>query len=127
MAGRLVGTVTAGTATALWLVFLFRNPYAAQPPNDAQLLFGMLVTLASALAAAAAALGAHLAMYLLFFVLFVPAGFYVLLSGGVFGMIGYLDLAYLGAAVLVHHAVRNRHQEPGTGNRDPGAGRSGPP
>jgi hypothetical protein len=113
-----VGTLAAGAATALWLFFAFRNPYAAGPLNDAQVVFSALVILTSALAAVAAALGAHLAMYLLFFVLFVPAGFYVMLSGGIFGAIGYLDLVYLGAAMAVHRAVRN--QEPGTGNRESG-------
>jgi multisubunit Na+/H+ antiporter MnhC subunit len=73
----------------------------------------MLVVLASALASVAAALGAHLAMYLLFFVLFVPAGFYVMLSEGLFRVIGYLDLVYLGAAAMVHFGVRNK--ERGTG------------
>ena len=97
-------------ATALWLVFLYRNPYSPQPPTDAELLFGMLIVGASALAAVAAALGAHLAMYLLFFMLFVPAGVNVLGSAGMFQAIAYLDLLYLGAAVLVHRAVSRSSQ-----------------
>ena len=103
--GRVLGAAAALAATALWLVFLYWNPYSPQPPTDAELLFGMLIVGASALATVAAALGAHLAMYLLFFVLFVPAGVNAMGTAGIFQAIGYLDLVYLGAAVLVHRAV----------------------
>jgi hypothetical protein len=100
-----VGTVAALAATALWLIFLFRNPYATESLTDAELLFGLLAVSGSAVAAAVAALGAHLGMYLLFFILFMPAGATTILSGGFFQAIGWLELLYLGAAVLVHRAV----------------------
>ena len=104
VAGRLAGAIAALAAVVLWLAFLFRNPYASAA-EDAELLFGMLIVGASGLAAVAAALGAHLAMYLLFLVMFVPAGVNALRSPGMFQAIGWLDLLYLGAAVLVHRAV----------------------
>jgi hypothetical protein len=97
--------MAAAAATTLWLLFLFRNPYARGSLTDAELLFGMLAVAASALAAVAAALGAHLGMYLLFFILFMPAGATTILSGGLFQAIGWLELLYLGAAVMVHRAV----------------------
>ena len=105
MAGRILGTGAAAAAAALWLLYLFQNPYAGANLTDAELLFGLLAVSASSVAAATAALGAHLGMYLLFFILFMPAGASTILSGGLFQAIGWLDLVYLGAAVLVHRAV----------------------
>ncbi len=104
MLGRVVGSVSAIGAAALWALLTYRNPYAGAA-NDSQALMGMLMIGASAVAAAAGAAGAHLAMYILFFVLFVPIGFYVMLSGGIFTLIGVCNLLYLAAAVLVHRGV----------------------
>lgn len=103
-AGRVIGVAAALGAAALWLVFLFRNPYAGATPR-AVLTFGGLMTFASVVAAAAAARGAHLAMYLLFAVSFFPVGAYVLLGPGVFSAIGWLNLVYLAGAMLVHRAM----------------------
>ncbi len=117
MVGGGIGAAAALTATGLWLVYLFRNPYTGAALTDGVLLFGLLAVSASTVAAATAALGAHLGMYLLFFILFVPAGATTMLSGGLFQAIGWLDLLYLGAAILVHLAVRT--PDPGAGNREP--------
>ena len=103
-AGRLIGLAAAAGVIALWGVFLFYNPYAA-PPEDRTFLLGITMMLGGGIAAAAAAYGAHLAMYLLFFVMFFPLGLYVWLTPGVFRAIGWLQLAYLGAAVLVHLGI----------------------
>lgn len=103
-AGRLIGLVAAAGVVALWGVFLFYNPYAS-PPEDRTFLLGVTMMLGGGIAAAAAAYGAHLAMYLLFFVMFFPLGLYVWLTPGVFRAIGWLQLAYLGAAVLVHLGI----------------------
>ncbi|MEQ1895921.1 MAG: hypothetical protein ABL971_00880 [Vicinamibacterales bacterium] len=102
--GRILGSVSAIGAAILWALLTYRNPYAGAA-NDSQALMGMLMIGASAVAAAAGAAGAHLAMYILFFVLFVPIGFYVMLSGGLFSLIGVCNLLYLAAAVLVHRSV----------------------
>jgi hypothetical protein len=113
--GRVIGTLSAIGAAILWALLTYRNPYAGAA-NDAQALMGMLLIGASAVSGAAAASGAHLAMYILFFVLFVPIGFYVMLSGGLFSLIGVCNLVYLGAAVLVHSGVaatRARPASPG--------------
>ena len=107
-AGRAAGVVAAAAAAILWVVFLFHNPYSA-PAEGRILLFGSLMLLASALSAVAAALGAHLAMYLLFVLSFLPVGFYVMLGPGIFQAIGWLNLAYLASAALVHRRVRARH------------------
>jgi hypothetical protein len=103
-AGRLIGLAAAAGVVALWGAFLFYNPYAA-PPEDRTFLLGITMMLGGGIAAAAAAYGAHLAMYLLFFVMFFPLGLYVWLTPGVFRAIGWLQLAYLGAAVLVHLGI----------------------
>jgi hypothetical protein len=103
-AGRALATCAALAALALWLVFLFANPYS--PPAQGRVLtFGGLMILATILSAIAAMLGAHLAMYLLFFVSFFPVGLHVLSGPGVFSAIGWLNLVYLAGAVLVHRAT----------------------
>jgi len=104
LAGRAIECIVALSAVALWGVFLFRNPYAA-PAEGRVLLFGFLMMVAGTVSAVAAALGAHLAMYLLFFVSFFPVGLYVLAGPGIFGAIGWLNLAYLASAILVHRPV----------------------
>ena len=105
LAGRAIGCIAALSAVALWGVFLFRNPYAA-PAEGRVLLFGFLMMVAGTVSAIAAALGAHLAMYLLFFVSFFPVGLYVLAGPGIFSAIGWLNLAYLASAILVHRPVQ---------------------
>ena len=104
LAGRVVGVVAAIGVITLWAMFLFRNPYAP-PSQDRTFLLGVTMMVGGAMAATAAAFGAHLAMYLLFFVMFFPLGMYVWMSPGVFSAIGWLQLAYLAGAVLVHRAV----------------------
>lgn len=69
--------------------------------------FGSLMILSSVLAALAAGLGAHVGMYLLFVLSFFPVGVYVMLGPGLFQAIGWLNLVYLGCAVLAHRAFRD--------------------
>jgi hypothetical protein len=104
LAGRLIGLASAAGVMVLWGVFLFRNPYASPSP-EGTILLGVTMMIGGGIAAAAAARGAHLAMYLLFFVMFFPLGLYVWFTPGVFSAIGWLQLAYLGAAVLVHVGI----------------------
>jgi hypothetical protein len=103
-AGRLIGLAAAAGVVAMWGVFLFRNPYTSAA-QDRTFLLGVTMMIGGGMAAAAAASGAHLAMYLLFFVMFFPLGLYVWLTPGVFSAIGWLQLAYLGAAILVHRGI----------------------
>ena len=111
-AGRIVATAAALGAVALWMIFLFRNPYAP-PARGVSFTFGGLMMVSAVVSAGAAALGAHLAMYLLFFASFFPVGLYVLGGPGLFSAIGWLNLVYLGGAVLVHRAtVRGRTAGP---------------
>ena len=106
-AGRVLGTVAALGAALLWALFLFRNPNA--PPAEGRAItFGGLMMLSALLSAGAAGLGAHLGMYLLFFVSFFPVGMQTLMGPGLFTLVGWLNLAYLASAVLVHRAVRRR-------------------
>ena len=110
MAGRAAGVVTALGAGMLWWMFLFRNPYA-EPAAGGYLLLGLLMIVTSAMATVAAARGAHLGMYLLFMVSFVPQGLTTLFGPAVFQAIGWLNLAYLASAALVHVSVRRRPSE----------------
>lgn len=104
MTGRVLGTMAALGAIALWAAFLFRNPYA-EPAQGRVFLFGSLMMIAGVVSAVAAALGAHLAMYLLFFVSFFPVGVYSMLGPGIFRVIGWLNVVYLLATILVHRSI----------------------
>jgi len=103
-AGRLLGTCAAAAAAVLWVMFLFANPYAP-PAQGRALTFGGLMMLSAIVAAAAAIRGAHLGMYLLFFVSFFPVGGAALTGPGLFSAIGWLNLVYLAAAVIVHAGI----------------------
>jgi hypothetical protein len=103
-AGRVVGTAAALGAMVLWAIFVFRNPYG--PPAVGRLFtFGGLNMFCALVAAGAAARGAHVGMYLLFFVSFFPVGLNAMLGPGIFAGIGWLNLVYLAAAVLVHRGI----------------------
>lgn len=91
-------------AAALWLMFLFANPYAPRAQGRA-LTFGGLMMLSASVSVAAALRGAHLGMYLLFVVSFFPVGGAALTGPGLFSAIGWLNLLYLAGAVLVHAAT----------------------
>lgn len=103
-AGRLLGTVAAMAAAVLWVMFLFANPYAP-PAQGRALTFGGLMLLSALVSAAAAVRGAHLGMYLLFFASFFPVGGAALSGPGLFSAIGWMNLVYLAAAVLVHRGT----------------------
>jgi hypothetical protein len=114
-AGRLIGLAAAAGVVALWGVFLFRNPYSS-PAEDRTFLVGVTMMVGGGMAAAAAAYGAHVAMYLLFFVMFFPLGLYVWFTPGVFRAIGWLQLAYLCAAVLVHVGIMQAKRKGSVGD-----------
>ncbi len=99
--GRVAGVIVAGAAVTLWVISLFFNPYSPDAQGGA-LLLGVTMILGTSVAGLAAGRGAHLGMYLLFLVLFCPVGLYVMFLPGLFQAIGWLDLAYLGCAVLIH-------------------------
>jgi hypothetical protein len=103
-AGRILGICAALGAVVLWAMFLFRNPYA--PPAEGRALtFGGLMLFSALVSLGAAMLAAHLAMYLLFVVSFFPVGLYIMSGQGFFSAIGWMNLAYLAGAMLVHRAI----------------------
>jgi hypothetical protein len=101
---RATGVLAAVSTLALWAAFLYRNPYAPTP-EDRWLLLGWLMMLAAGVSVAVAAYGAHLGMYLLFFASFFPMGLMSLMGPGVFRAIGWMNLAYLASAVLLHRSL----------------------
>jgi hypothetical protein len=115
-AGRVLATCAALGAAVLWAMFLFANPYAP-PAQGRALTFGGLMMLSALVSAAAAVRGAHLGMYLLFCASFFPVGGAALTGPGLFSAIGWLNLLYLAAAVMVHLATRRRGGVGGRGSR----------
>lgn len=93
---RAIGALSALGCVALWVAFLFFNPYGRVEQGINQVIgFGMTgLWLAGAFAALRGSLWTQLAVGLL---AFVPVGFYLLLTPGVFRWIGVLDAVYLAA------------------------------
>ena len=116
-AGRLLAISAAVGAAVLWFLFLFSNPYAP-PAQGRALTFGGLMMLSAIVSAAAAVRGAHLGMYLLFVASFFPVGGAALSGPGLFSAIGWLNLAYLAGAVLVHAATRQDRRKAAPTRRD---------
>jgi hypothetical protein len=99
--GRLVGVLAAAAHAAFWSAFIVSPP---QGSTRGTTLLGATMVLAGLIAMAVAWKGAHLAMYLLFFVMFVPLGLYLWMTPG-YGIIGWIHLAYLAGAALVHREM----------------------
>ncbi len=101
---RLAGLLGALAAAALWIVFMFFNPYAS--PNqspDPELGLYVMATMMILLAAAVAWAVVNVKPLILlgaFIGSFVP-GFYVLLTPSIFKWIGVANLLYLVALLLI--------------------------
>lgn len=98
---RVFGVLAALGIIALWLIFAFANPY--DPSGlafDAQLTTAVMVFLAG-FGLLAALAGRPFWMAFFFAAMFVPVGFYVLGTPGIFLWIGILELAFLAAAVVM--------------------------
>jgi hypothetical protein len=101
--GRILGIVAAAAHVAFWASFAFINPLPGSTRGTT--LIGATMMTAGAMAALAAWKAVHLAMYLLFFVMFVPLGLYLAVTAGAFSIIGWIHVAYLASAVLVHRGI----------------------
>ncbi len=91
----VVGAVGAGAASLLWFVFLFWNPY--RQPDSQGAVIPTLMGVLSLLALGAAVLEAPTGMLVLGLAA-LPVGLYVLLSPGVFALIGIADVVVVVAA-----------------------------
>jgi hypothetical protein len=101
-----LGAASCAGLVALWIVFLFLNPYSRSGLTIASYFMGGVMG-----SAAVAGIYAFLhprppLLYLIFIVSFFPVGLYFLLSPGVFRLVGYLNIAQLIATVVLHADVR---------------------
>ncbi|MFN2196928.1 MAG: hypothetical protein ACK2UW_12470 [Anaerolineales bacterium] len=96
---RIVGVLAILGVIALWLIYLFANPYGTQGfDGAAALTVGVTLLLASlGLLASLAGRGLWVAFFAA--AMFVPTGFYVLGTPGFFLWIGILELIFLAAGV----------------------------
>jgi hypothetical protein len=98
---RVLGVLAAMGILALWLIFAFANPY--DPSGlafDARLTTAVMIFLAG-FGLLAALAGRPFWMAFIFAAMFVPVGFYVLGTPGLFMWIGILELAFLATALLM--------------------------
>ena len=100
-AERLIAVVSTITVVTLVGIFLFNNPYSTAGVNrDTQWIMTGLVVL-SLIASGAAWKKRILILTVCFVVSFVPLGFYLLLTPGIFALIGVAHLGFLLSALLL--------------------------
>ncbi len=98
---RLIAAVSAITVVTLVGIFLFNNPYNTAGMNrGTQLIMTGLVVL-SLIAIGAAWKKRILILTVCFVVSFVPVGFYLLLTPGIFALVGVAHLGFLLSALLL--------------------------
>jgi len=98
---RLIAVVSATTVITLVGIFLFNNPYSTAGMNrGTQWIMTGLVVL-SLIAIGAALKKRILILTVCFVVSFAPLGFYLLLTPGIFALIGVAHLGFLLSALLL--------------------------
>jgi len=103
---RLIAAASALTVVTLVGVFLFDNPYSVAGTNrGTQWIMTVLVVL-SLVAASAAWQQKTLIVTICFAVSFVPVGFYLLITPGIFALVGVAHLGFLLSALLLARAHR---------------------
>lgn len=109
--GRITGMLAALGTIAFWLIFLFANPYSDQGQATDSVLVVMVMLLLSVLAVLASLAKRPYLMAFLAAVMLVPVGLYTLGTPGLFRWIGFLEVVYFAAALLmigVRFVGRNR-------------------
>lgn len=103
---RLIAAASALTVVTLVGIFLFDNPYSGAGINrSTQWTMSVLVVL-SLVACSAAWQQKTLIVAVCFAVSFVPLGFYLLLTPGIFAWVGVAHLGFLLSALLLARAHR---------------------
>jgi hypothetical protein len=103
--GQVLGIAACLVAMTLYLVMAWFNPYVEGATRPPMMVPHLMIGLHAA-GLAAAALRAVFSMYVTFLLVFLPVGFYLLSSPGMFRWIGVADLVFLGAAGCVHAGRR---------------------
>ena len=107
---RLLGLGAAALVALLYGVMLFFNPYPTDGITSGTYIVGALMILLALLAAWGALTLQPLLLLLAFGGSFVPVGYYLLGTPGVFAGIGVADLGYAvaGAIMLLYPRSRTR-------------------
>jgi len=105
---RLLGLGAAALVILLYGVMLFFNPYTTDGITSGTSLVGALMILLALLAAWGARTLQPLLLLLAFLGSFVPVGYYLLGTPGVFAFIGVADLGYAVAGAIMLLSPRSR-------------------
>jgi hypothetical protein len=92
-----VGVASSAVGLALWLIFLFWNPYR-QPDTQGAVVPIIMVVIVS-LGLGAALLGSAIGMLTFGVAALMPVGLYVLFSPDIFVFIGVSNIVFVGAAI----------------------------
>lgn len=112
--GQVTATLAAIGTIALWLIFLFANPYDNPAQVTDSVLIVILMLILSTLAVLASLTGRPYWMAFLAAIMLVPVGLYTLGTPGLFRWIGILEIIFLAAALLM--IASKILQQPRAGN-----------
>lgn len=103
---RLIAVASALTVVTLVGIFLFYNPYGVAGMNRSTQLIMTVLLVLSLVAASAAWRQKKWIVTICFAISFVPVGFYLLLTPGIFALVGVAHLGLLISALLLFRAHR---------------------
>lgn len=106
---KAIAVLAALGCIALWMVFLWFNPYAPSYEPASRLIASLMIVL---WAVAAVVVIRHMFVwaYAAVGVAFLPIGLYLLATPGVFSSIGVLTLVYLIATATLHRLSSRRQR-----------------
>ena len=103
---RLIATASALTVVTLVGIYLFDNPYSVADINRSTQWIMTILVVMSLVAASAAWQQKTLIVTICFATSFVPVGLYLLLTPGIFALLGVAHLGFLLSALLLARAHR---------------------
>jgi hypothetical protein len=108
---RLVGLSASIGVISLWSIFSFLNPYGYQGITGSTYLIAVFMILLGVVGVVAVLTEQSWLMFAIFVLSFVPIGFYLLSTPGIFRWIGIFNLLFLlsGLVILV---LRHRENAP---------------
>lgn len=101
-AGRYTSLAAAALIIGLGVVYYLGNPYAQPAASVPGTLIGVAHALLALSAAAAAWWARPLIVLACFVLLFVPVGFYLAMTPGIFALIGVAELGFLLSSVFIY-------------------------
>ncbi|MEJ2557013.1 MAG: hypothetical protein P8186_12430 [Anaerolineae bacterium] len=99
--GRWIGLLASAGTIGFWVIFIFLNPYSTQATTRESLAIISLMVGLALLGIVAAWKTKPYLMLAVFAVSFIPVGFYVLGTPGIFRWIGIFNVLFFASSLLM--------------------------